>query len=98
MLLKNKKLATYVLTGIIILQVFLLFLQFLVPPRHPNPPKSGGEDSAFPFILFFVFIPSLLLSKKNKMSERKRTLLIWGLAVLAAVVLALMAAVLVKTW
>ena len=99
-LLENKKLATYILTFLIAFQVALLLIQFFVSgDRLGSPRNSADEDFPFPLFLFFsVFIPSLLLSKKNKPSGKKRVLLIWGLVVLAAVVLSLMIAVLVKSW
>jgi len=97
---KNKKLATYILTVLVAFQVALLLLQFFVLGNRSGLPKSGAdEDFPFPLFLFFsVFIPSLLLSKKDKPSGEKRVLLMWGLVILAAVVLSLMVIVLVKGW
>jgi membrane protease YdiL (CAAX protease family) len=99
-LLKNKKLAIYILTGLIVFQVIFLFLQFLVLGNRSGSPKSGAsnDSSIFPFLFFFIFIPSILLSKKNRLSEKKRTLLLWGLVILAAIVLSLMVVVLAKAW
>lgn len=99
-LLKNKKLAIYILTVLIVFQVIFLLLQFLVPGNRSGSLKSGvSEDSSvFPFLFFFIFIPSILLSKKNKLSERKKVLLTWGLVILAATVLSLMVIVLAKAW
>lgn len=99
-LLKNKKLAVYILTVLIIFQVIFLLMQFLVLGNRSGLPKSGVsiDSSILPFLLFFVFVPSVLLSKKNKLSEKKRALLVWGLVILAAVVLSLMVVVLAKAW
>ncbi len=95
---KNKKLAIYILTVLIIFQVIALLVQFLVLGNRSGSPKNGVSDdsSILPFLFFFIFIPSILLSRKNKLSEKKRTLLVWGLVILAAVVLSLMVVVLVK--
>jgi membrane protease YdiL (CAAX protease family) len=97
-LFKNKKLATYILTVLIVFQVIFLLLQFLVLGNRSGSPKSnaGSDSSIFPFLFFFIFVPSLFLSKKNKLPEKKRVLLMWGLVVLAAVVLSLMVVVLIK--
>lgn len=99
-LIENKKLATYILTVLIIFQVIFLLLQFLVLGNRSGSPKSGvSEDSSIlPFLFFFIFLPSFLLSKKNKLSEKKRALLVWGLVILAAIVLSLMVVVLAKAW
>lgn len=99
-LLKNKKLAAYILTVLIVFQVVFLLLQFLVLGNRLGLPKNSVSDdsSILPFLFFFVFIPSILLSKKNKLSEKRRALLIWGLVILAAVVLSLMVVVSVKAW
>ena len=99
-LLKNKRLAVYILTVLIVFQVIFLLLQFLVLGNRLSSPKSGAsEDSSIlPFLFFFVFVPSILLSKKNEMSEKKMALLVWGLVILAAIVLSLMVVVLVKAW
>lgn len=99
-LLKNKKLAVYILTVLIVFQVIFLLMKFLVLGNRSGSPKSGVSNdlSIFPFLFFFIFIPSILLSKKNKLSEEKRALLVWGLVILAAVVLSLMVVVLAKAW
>lgn len=99
-LLKNKKLAVYILTVLIVFQVIFLLLQFFVLGNRTGSPKNGAsEDSSIlPFLFFFVFVPSILLSKKNKISEKKRALLVWGLVILAAIVLSLMVVVLAKAW
>ncbi len=99
-LLKNKKLAIYILTVLIVFQVIFLLLQFLVLGNRSGLPKSGVSDdsSILPFLFFFVFAPSILLSRKNKLSEKKKNMLVWGLVILATVVLSLMIVVLVKAW
>ena len=99
-LLKNKRLAVYILTVLIVFQVIFLLLQFFVLGNRSGSPKSGASDasSILPFLFFFIFVPSVFLSKRNKLSEKKRTLLVWGLVILAAVVLSLMVVVLVKAW
>lgn len=98
-LLKNKKLAVYILTVLIVFQVVFLLLQFFILGNQSGLPKSvaGSDSSILPFLFLFVFLPSVFLSKKNKMSERKRALLMWGLVILAVVVLSLMVLVLAKT-
>jgi len=99
-LLKNKKLAVYILTVLIIFQVIFLLMQFLVLSNRSGLSKSNAsnDSSILPFLLFFVFVPSIFLSKRNKMSEKKRALLTWGLVILAAIVLSLMVVVLAKAW
>jgi membrane protease YdiL (CAAX protease family) len=97
-LFKNKKLATYILTVLIVFQVVLLFAQFFVLGNRAKPAVGRDNSSIFPFIFFFIFIPSILLSKNNNLSEKKKRLLVWGLVVLAAIVLSLMVLVLVKAW
>ena len=91
-LLKNKKLAVYILTVLVVLQVIFLFAQLLILRNWPGLPKSSVSDGSpiLPFLFFFVFIPSILLSKKNNLSEKKKALLTWGLVILAAIVLSLM--------
>jgi len=97
-LLKNKKLAVYILTVLIVLQVTFLLMQFFVMGNWSGSPKrgAGGDSSIFPFLFFFIFIPFILLSKRNKVPEKKRSLLMWGLVILAAIVLSLMVIVLTK--
>ncbi len=99
-LFKNRKLATYILTVLVVFQVALLLIQFFVLGNRSGSPKGGAsEDSSIlPFLFLFVFVPSIFLSKKNKVSEKKRILLVWGLVILAVVVLSLMVVVLAKAW
>jgi hypothetical protein len=96
-LLKNKKLAVYILTVIIFLQVVFLIWQFVIPNRNSVSANAAADSSVLPLVMFIIFIPSLMLSKKKKMSEKQRVMLTWGLIILATVVLSLMAVVLAKT-
>ena len=99
-LLKNKKIAIYILTVLIVFQIIFLLLQFLVLGNRSSLPKNGANDdsSILPFLFFFIFVPSIFLSKKDNLSEEKRALLVWGLVILAVVVLSLMIVVVAKAW